>query len=33
MGDFGKARVETSLSWQKQTESLLRAYQFVAFGL
>lgn len=32
MGEFAMARVETSLSWQKQTESLLRAYQFVAFG-
>jgi glycosyltransferase involved in cell wall biosynthesis len=30
MGEFGIARVEASLSWQKQSESLLRAYQFVA---
>jgi glycosyltransferase involved in cell wall biosynthesis len=30
MGEFGIMRVESLLSWQKQMESLLRAYQFVA---
>jgi glycosyltransferase involved in cell wall biosynthesis len=30
MAEFGMARVESALSWQKQMESLLRAYQFVA---
>ena len=32
MAEFGMARVEALLSWQKQSESLLRAYQFVASG-
>ena len=32
MAEFGTARVEALLSWQKQSESLLRAYQFVASG-
>jgi glycosyltransferase involved in cell wall biosynthesis len=32
MGECGMARVEALLSWQKQSESLLRAYQFVASG-
>jgi glycosyltransferase involved in cell wall biosynthesis len=30
MAEFGMARVEATLSWQKQSVSLLRAYQFVA---
>jgi glycosyltransferase involved in cell wall biosynthesis len=32
MAEFGMARVEAMLSWQKQMESLLTAYQFVAYG-
>lgn len=32
MSDFGMARVDSSLSWQKQSVSLLNAYQFVLSG-
>jgi glycosyltransferase involved in cell wall biosynthesis len=32
MAEFGMARVEASLCWQKQSEGLLRAYEFVVSG-